>query len=74
MNFVAEGEHGDARGWDMDKIEIARRQIHGAIRCYFLRGDPVVLASLNAAASQILRDLKQEQSESALYCIHRVGC
>jgi hypothetical protein len=59
MNFVAEGEHGDARGWDMDKIEIARRQIHGAIRCYFLRGDPVVLASLTAPASQILRDLNK---------------
>lgn len=43
----------------MNKQDIAQRQIHGAIRVYFLAGDPIVIASLAAPASQILRDLNK---------------
>jgi hypothetical protein len=41
----------------MDKIGIARRQIHGAIRAYYRDDDPLVVTTLVLPASQILRDL-----------------
>jgi hypothetical protein len=41
----------------MEKIEVAKRQLDGAIRAFLMRTDPIVVASLVAPASQILRDL-----------------
>jgi hypothetical protein len=41
----------------LSKLDVARRQVCGAIRLFFERGDPVVLHSIISGAHQVLSDL-----------------
>jgi hypothetical protein len=56
----------------MEKIEIAKRQLDGAIRAFLMRADPIVVASLVAPASQILRDLNVANPRSISNAISEI--
>jgi hypothetical protein len=43
----------------LSKVDIAKAQVDGAIRAFFLGSDPVIVATLVSPASQILRDLNK---------------
>lgn len=53
---------------EISKLDAARRQLEHAVKLFFHFGDPVVIRTLTAAGSQILRDLAHKQGiESVLH-------
>lgn len=54
------------------KTDIARRQIDAAIRTFFHGGDPIIVASLFFPASQILRDLNNDNPKALSNAITEV--
>ncbi len=68
--FMTLTELGDIRS--LGKLEIARRQVDGAIRIFMRGGDPVVVSLLLAPASQILRDLNKGNPTSLSQAVSAV--